>query len=365
MADTVESKLYSPLESGQIRLFSFHEQDLEHLHLQIFHLDDCPTYAALSYRWGDASQRTKININGISKDIHNNLAEALRSVLSQTSHQGQQMRMTLAVELPEANLQSPILYFWADGICINQDNLAERGQQVQIMGDIFSQAACVLPHLMDDRCMASMKLLYELFSEPMEASHTTIAEVYTGNLATLGPFMREPYWKRVWIVPEIVLAREICVLCGTRAMSLSPLRTAMVVNSAIDLQVTVPFISVMSRKWNIRVLDVRHNGRPGFYNLSEWLYYLQDAQCSDERDRIYSLIGCVDWKLSSNIKPLQADYTISTGELFRRVVELHIADGGYRIGLLRYALRWRDADHSLINSFLEAQNRNTSNQKTC
>lgn len=42
-------------------------------------------------------------------------------------------------------------YLWADGICINQGNFAERNQQVTLMGDIYGRASKVLAHLGDGR----------------------------------------------------------------------------------------------------------------------------------------------------------------------------------------------------------------------
>jgi len=36
---------------------------------------------------------------------------------------------------------------WADGICINQDDLKERQQQVSMMGDIYRKAARVITYI--------------------------------------------------------------------------------------------------------------------------------------------------------------------------------------------------------------------------
>lgn len=43
------------------------------------------------------------------------------------------------------------IYLWADGICINQGNIAERNHQVTLMGDIYGRASKVLAHLGDGR----------------------------------------------------------------------------------------------------------------------------------------------------------------------------------------------------------------------
>lgn len=48
--------LYSELGAQQVRLLSFGQEDLEWvMSLEVFALDNCPPYAALSYRWDDAT----------------------------------------------------------------------------------------------------------------------------------------------------------------------------------------------------------------------------------------------------------------------------------------------------------------------
>jgi hypothetical protein len=77
-----------------------------------------PVFEAISYTWGDQSDREIISVGGASFDISKNLANALRHFRSRDG----QCR------------------FWADAVCINQSDITERNKQVQIMRDIFSKA---------------------------------------------------------------------------------------------------------------------------------------------------------------------------------------------------------------------------------
>ncbi|KXH34795.1 hypothetical protein CSAL01_00376 [Colletotrichum salicis] len=52
----------------------------------------------------------------------------------------------LADAPPYFCLSHPATWFWADGICINQDNIVERSQQVLLMGNIYKGAKLVLAH---------------------------------------------------------------------------------------------------------------------------------------------------------------------------------------------------------------------------
>lgn len=85
-------------------------------------------YEALSYVWGKPSSRHLISCNNKEFAIGQNLETALRRLRS----------------------NSVARVVWIDAICINQDDLDERSSQLQIMGDIYSQAQDVVIWLGDD-----------------------------------------------------------------------------------------------------------------------------------------------------------------------------------------------------------------------
>ena len=75
---------YSPLPGQRnIRLLEIlpgEDSDIIVTSLFTVSLDSNPTYAALSYAWGDATQRSVIECNGRSVSITTSLAEALTAV---------------------------------------------------------------------------------------------------------------------------------------------------------------------------------------------------------------------------------------------------------------------------------------------
>lgn len=88
-------------------------------------LHDATTlYEALSYCWGvfDLSSSQRIEIQGSAVRISGNLDEALRSLRSE-----QEQRV-----------------LWVDFVCINQTDIQERVGQVNMMGEIYRQAAKVV-----------------------------------------------------------------------------------------------------------------------------------------------------------------------------------------------------------------------------
>lgn len=94
--------------------------------LEVFPLQKCPEYKALSYCWGDAVSTLPLHIQcnalDFTLDITRNLHSALEHL--QFGYPGQLL--------------------WIDAICINQQDEAERENQVAIMQDIYSRAEEVL-----------------------------------------------------------------------------------------------------------------------------------------------------------------------------------------------------------------------------
>jgi hypothetical protein len=81
-----------------------------------------PPYYALSYAWGDLARSHEIRIDGKWLNITENLYNGIRDL----------QRNAIGV-----------IYIWADAICINQDDLAERSSQLLLMREIYHTAADV------------------------------------------------------------------------------------------------------------------------------------------------------------------------------------------------------------------------------
>ncbi|KAK1638469.1 heterokaryon incompatibility protein-domain-containing protein [Colletotrichum phormii] len=121
---------YEPLDPKlkQIRLLRLGAADEEGvihgLQVETFCLADAPPYFCLSYVWGNPERLLAANCNGKMVPVTQNLYHALRTCLN----------------------RHPTTWFWADGICINQDNIVERSQQVLLVGNIYKGAKLVLAH---------------------------------------------------------------------------------------------------------------------------------------------------------------------------------------------------------------------------
>ncbi|KAH7155142.1 heterokaryon incompatibility protein-domain-containing protein [Dactylonectria estremocensis] len=113
-------RLYTRLLEGRIRLLKLNpgvwDDDLD---AELFEADQSMAYIALSYTWGSPVARKEIIVNRTSvKGITTNLDLALRTIRSP--------------DFP--------VTLWVDALCINQDDVEDKSQQVNFMHQIFSWA---------------------------------------------------------------------------------------------------------------------------------------------------------------------------------------------------------------------------------
>ena len=177
-----------------------------HLVTRPIHKD--PPYEALSYTWGD-SQKTEVILcnNGVPIGLIGSLGEALRRV----------------------RLPSEVRHIWADQICINQNDIRERNAQVMIMGQIYQSAQAVLVYLegsIEDGADAAA--LVKPVNETIDEEEASTKVSYT-NMPCRGSaepifadprwkafdaVIRNPWFKRLWVVQEVALGAEVNCLCG-------------------------------------------------------------------------------------------------------------------------------------------------------
>ncbi|KAF5622768.1 heterokaryon incompatibility het-6 [Fusarium tjaetaba] len=204
-------------------------------------------YTCLSYVWGDPSVTDEIIVDGVSRQVTVTLATALRHV----------KKHWIDIERKsDAELDTSKFRLWADALCINQSDLAERLHQVSMMADIYSLAAMVLAWLSSSDKVVSegfdvfdkinqmrqgISLPEELFPEfaGIQFAHIIGGPIHWGaerfswlfppycslfnteDVDTLHPaepfvavfnFCQLPFWSRAWIHQEVILAKRLYLL---------------------------------------------------------------------------------------------------------------------------------------------------------
>jgi hypothetical protein len=121
---------------------------LKTISLNALEAQDDSTFIAISYAAGSYEETEVIYVNGRRFNAFANLARALRQV-------AQARQKTELEHFPEL--------IWADQICINRSDSAERAHQASFMRNIYQSAKVVLACLGDDpsngRCIEVVEQL--------------------------------------------------------------------------------------------------------------------------------------------------------------------------------------------------------------
>jgi len=230
------NSIYKPLDAArEIRLLK-----IVHTHPEIVcvlntvSLHDNPQFSALSYEWGDPATTRPIILNGSTTLVTTNLARALEHVCYHWT-----------ARFPDRDASSCRL--WVDAICINQNDIHEKNQQIQLMETLYAGAEMVIcwigplhreSQIAFESCMVlDMEIKrhpFELGKEvnldwmkeyPEIFCENTPQDVNFGNRnwAAICRMLGSKYWKRVWILQELVLARNALIVCGKMSIELGSL----------------------------------------------------------------------------------------------------------------------------------------------
>lgn len=306
---------YSPLHksSKSIRLISIQPEEYSPLGLACSFrkspLAQCPPFRALSYTWGTATEAPKtLFVDGQSLLIRPNLWYALCSIREQFKE-------------CKDHLRRPIL-LWVDAICIDQENVAERNRQVNLMNEIFSKADSVIVWL--GTSVPTIDLALEIMDDVLSNGETALKcfNKSSDRSRALLHLFRHPYWTRLWVVQEIMLAKKLFVLCGNslhawerfseffnslRALSLSSSNASW--QGTVDSILLSPANTLFGNRYTWISLRTNHA-----YRLRDLLTMWAMQKCQDPRDMIFGLLGLTESTF------LGADYRLTPLQLLLLVL---------------------------------------------
>ena len=351
---------YDTLEGqpeGTIRVLTVNPGDanLISCSLSNVQLNNNPSYKALSYVWGDKDCTKTIMIDGKSFPVRPNLWAFLDRFQRYHGTTG---------------------CIWIDAICVNQDDIPERNNQVLLMSKIYTQAAAVYSWLdlgIEPQMHAwpDIVQLVELGLTKFRARLMVKEDVRTAVSAayqTLVRLISNAYWKRAWIVQEVVLGQQVFLWYGSAGeLSLdnfARIHTFLIKIYNIEQCAYKPLIA-----WNRDAFDRGHcfnkllkfkyvdpeNGsyerKSGREPLQGLLQGTSTTLCSDIRDKVYAFLNLASDSDRYGItpdygkKPADLFYDLMTAEYNQR----SSYEGGYFLGripgiLLRKNLHLSYAD---------------------
>ncbi|KAH6845846.1 heterokaryon incompatibility protein-domain-containing protein [Chaetomium sp. MPI-CAGE-AT-0009] len=352
VAELKDPYRYNPLPTrSSIRLLSVVGKGADgsvHVSLKTVDLEDDPFFYALSYTWGNPhangvdftahfnavdseyspSGRSPIFCDGKKLEIQRNLLDVFHEFLDALDgHQehDQSSEHLIKSLFPLANQRGDI---WIDAVCINQQDMDERGEQVKIMDKIYTKATHTIIWLgrADEYTPAAAKTIETVAAYPRDTFVQSGAtpfrrqdpEVYAkSNLAytswmdwcSLAALLKRQWFTRLWIIQEAILSRDLVLLCGKHQISWTDLvaaarnieaRCQVVGWSPSTMFIHIHEIAVPLEHNVIRLADWRdhfHNSTTashGRFTLENLIYDTWIFNSGDPRDKVYGILGLAD-----------------------------------------------------------------------
>lgn len=366
--------------------------------LKTIAIEPPPVYEALSYSWGDPRITKPIQVGSYCVDVTCNLELALKHL----------------------RLDDQDRTLWVDAICINQSDVVERGHQVSIMGQLYSQAKEVVIWLgaepeplgpvlcpfsfitqikeannlismiqrqlpggtrvtsfenldpadesvptteedsitsQTDLVLLAFGVLYMLSQDkhvqPLVEVGSNVENSFRSSVlnALLGVF-QQPWWTRMWVVQEVVLAQEITVVYGRikaswEMFALAGLGIERHRNSCcLEQSSRSQEFSDILTKISMTILEIEQSQllrrgddevakfygqhsttgiapmggilRQGRTKYCEYVWHTRHRDATDPRDKIYGVLGLIPNWISTT--PIIPDYTVPSYHLFKDVV---------------------------------------------
>jgi len=272
-----------------------------------------PSYEAVSYVWGSEADPSFISIRdrgrpgSSSLPVTQNLEEAMRYLRRED----------------EARI------LWIDAVCINQQDLVERSVQVGRMGDIFRNSKQVDVWLGPESASSdvAVNLVHAIAADLVTAGKTkdpasrtvlpgsetdkllASLEALLPRIKALKELCQRQWFTRLWIFQEYHLSTAAIAYVGTRTLDMRDLYKVL---HFIDMDQQENLLAQQAQHTTFgRVASIlkpiRRTTRP--LKLTR---RLKRSLCTDERDRVYAILGLIRSEYRVEIVP---DYTKSLQEV--------------------------------------------------
>jgi hypothetical protein len=165
-----------------------------------------PAYKALSYTWGTNIKTHIIECDGKLFPVTANLYSALQHFRE----------------------KSQVCTIWVDAICIDQENIPEQTQQVRNMKRVYASASQAVIWLGDEIKTDSEAFSFiNAFEKALKSrlgfdwdNPRSFFGLHGVNYNTLwkslGELLRRPWFGRLWIIQEVVMASNARLFCGSQ-----------------------------------------------------------------------------------------------------------------------------------------------------
>jgi hypothetical protein len=305
-------------------------------------LEDRPVYAALSYSWGDTSNKRRIIIEEDDKECELLITKNLHSALRHIGLDGQ---------------------FWIDAVCINQADDTEKSWQVQQMWAIFHGAEYVAAWLGlaaddSDLVLAQIADVPEMRARDIDGYPDLERLQKLVNwrpptdflsLFAFSALTKRSYWRRVWIQQELQASQNVWFHCGSKKIHLSLIDLALGLLHRLhedlrrmklgavrrdSFEANLSFLKsdesmlIASAAIKLHKSRIRKGTLPLASLLKGTYIFRKGLEASDPRDRIFAFLGMSADAADLCIVP---DYSKTKSQVFTEVAMALIQQMGLEV----------------------------------
>jgi hypothetical protein len=275
-------------------------------------------YIAISYTWGSELRQFRLNTPEGRVPLTISLFLGLRRLRQK---------------------QLPVL-IWADAICINQEDNQEKSHQIRIMVDIFRSAKRVYAWLGEEQDHSRQAIDFLTGLVPKVAVDGVFLPKAATKLANEFPKVDDPIWnaltgllerswfRRVWVIQELVLARELSVICGDQELPWDEFYR--VVKACFDVVQELGFGFVLSK--NSKAAAILNLGEFRRLSRNKDEFVAQDnllslfelfhrANATRRRDKLFGLLGLAK---DADAAMLNPDYTVPLETIVKRYARVFV-----------------------------------------
>ncbi|PWY80195.1 HET-domain-containing protein [Aspergillus eucalypticola CBS 122712] len=276
-----------------MRLLPNKDKDAE-LECELFNYDltsgsgaDSHLYEALSYVWGSKTRSRTIKLNSRAFPVTENLYLALSRL------RNRQLERIL----------------WVDAICINQDDLNEKTEQIPLMRTIYAQAQHVTVWLGEaygdgDKALEGLRCLAEGQDVDIEGCGALCVNLF-----------ERAWFRRIWVLQEVGVARSIYIMCGSVQINGHALCEGLKrMRLPAEYQEKIGPVAFLIKGALVR--PKYEPGSRGFLTIGELvgMYCYHDA--TEQHDKIYALLGLSADPMTSALTP---NYALPWNTVFNQV----------------------------------------------
>ncbi|KAF1985671.1 hypothetical protein K402DRAFT_405121 [Aulographum hederae CBS 113979] len=243
-----------------------------------------PYSEALSYTWGPPSPVRDISVNGSYLSIRENLYDFLY-----TNQQDQEF------------CENTDLFI--DQICINQTDIRERNHQVAQMAQVYQIAKEVIIWLGAES--EDSVLFMNTFRQWKDLDFPIRDGMLLAEMIA-----SQRYWQRLWIMQEVLLAREVIIFWGRSSLAWNDL--FQILDSRRS---KTPLDDRIQHLWLGRRGKDLWGGEGYKWDWAAAVSYAKGSQCEDKRDKIFGLLGLIDPELA-----ISPDYSKSVRDIFLEIL---------------------------------------------